>query len=86
MTGTKKKGQATVLEMYFGRRPWQPDADLPPAEFEKLPYERQIAAGGLRGFAVELTRLNDAEKLELARLAVAELGLTQEEVSFPLAG
>jgi hypothetical protein len=39
----------------------------------------------VKSFKEELEQLSEEEKIELARLAAIELGLTQAEVSFPLA-
>ena len=38
----------------------------------------------LHDFAQELKALTDDEKLELARGAAANMGMTQEQLSFPL--
>lgn len=80
-------GPGVVLAKFFGSKPaiQNADAELSAEEFKKLPYYRKIAIGGLKGFAAETAALSEAEKLELARLAAAELGLKQEDVSFPLA-
>lgn len=39
---------------------------------------------GVKEFAVEVRALTAAEKLELARLAAAELGLVPDQLDFPL--
>lgn len=80
-----KKSMIKVLGEYFGHRPPNEDAQLTPEELKKLPYERQVASGGLKGFFLEFKRLTDEDALELAQMAAVELGLSQEDISFSLA-
>lgn len=80
----KKKGIAGVLKEFFGARPKGMDYQIGPPEWDNLPYDRQVAAGGLKGFIAEVKRLSESEKLELAQLAAKEIGLTQDQVEFSL--
>ncbi|MBI2035796.1 MAG: hypothetical protein HYT12_03925 [Candidatus Liptonbacteria bacterium] len=81
----QKKGMVVVLKDYFGYRPTNPQfAGMSQEEFDKLSYQQKISAGGAKGFLAELKALTDKEKAELAWLAAAELGLTQEQVNFQL--
>ena len=80
-----KKGITAVLKDHFGYHPADPaKSGMTVADVKALPYEAGVKVGGLKGFSVELGRLSDEEKLELARGAAKELGLTQEAVDFPL--
>ena len=80
-----QKTMAGVLKQYFEYRPADPaKAGMKLEDVKALPYEQGVAVGGLKGFAVEMRRLSDEEKLQLAQAAAKELGLTQDAVDFPL--
>lgn len=81
-----QKTMASVLVGFFGYHPANPAmSGMKIDDVKALPYEQGVAVGGLKGFSVELNRLSGDEKLELARGAAKELGLTQEQVDFSLA-
>lgn len=81
-----QKTMAAVLKDFFGYHPADPSkSGMKLEDVKRLSYEEGVRVGGLKGFAVELARLSDGEKLELARGAAKELGLTAEQVDFPLA-
>lgn len=77
-------GVNQILKEFFGYFPVSERSSLPLDEFNRLPYDAQVRAGGLRGFSAELKHLSAEEKRELARLAAKELGYAQERVDFPL--
>ncbi|MBI2640118.1 MAG: hypothetical protein HYW90_04520 [Candidatus Sungbacteria bacterium] len=80
-----KKGMTAVLKDMFGYHPADPaKSGMTVAEVKAMSYADGVRVGGLKGFSVELGRLSDEEKLELARAAAKELGLTQDQVDFPL--
>lgn len=80
-----QKTMANVIQQFFGYHPAASTASgMTLMDVKKLPYEQGVALGGLKGFAVELGRLSGDEKLEFARAAAKELGLTQNEVDFHL--
>ena len=75
-----------VLSAFFGFHPVKSGFEgVSLQDIKKLPYEEGVAIGGLKGFAVEIGALSDAEKLELARGVAKELGLKAEDCEFPLA-
>lgn len=47
-------------------------------------YFGALPGQGLKAFSDEVKQLSDAEKLDLAQGAARNLGLTQDEVNFPL--
>jgi len=81
-----QKTMSGVLQNFFGYHSADPSkAGMKLEDVKRLSYEEGVVTGGLKGFAVELARLSGDEKIELARGAAKELGLTQEQVDFPLA-
>ncbi len=68
-----KSGMTTVLARFFGYHEKTTDQAV-----------TGVAAGGIKGFAAEVKALSDSDKLELAQAAAREMGLKQEDATFPL--